>query len=688
MPYGKILVDQIESSAGEQVNTYEITDILKSIALALNVPREAVLNGVAGQVITAEKEYLHNPDDQATWELPAGVGAGEVIVSVVGDQLETDVSSPSAYTLISIVDNYNKLRSANKKQSHTLLYRDSAGDDGGGLFVFDDSDLSGFVTADLLSGLYVAPSDDLTGASGAWVRQWDGWNIRPDWFGDQQNAVLYATNALIALGGNVLLLNKRYKPSDMTSPIQAANISIIGAKKPWFSTNCDRLEGGSIIEGAFRISADNFSHTNVGYDNGEFVRQTYFPTFTGDTNDYPLGGGTWDAFALAQIDVGSPVQRNGYNAKNIIGLCIKSSTVGHALLQESFSDGHMENMHGMYSLHPFVIKGDVVRGGNLNGYAGGDEHFNLKADDYAACNDIDLTSVSTDLQPQNTTPHSAPNVPNYGVFTYSSTANVTDVKLGVVKAWGAVNGVGESGGTVDNFIDGFHIEHLNINGRNYPGASGLFPISDIKHYNYTFGTVKISNVTDACAYKNQATGGGYENAAMKIGTLIVANASLRGLNAVGHGQIIVDTYITRGTVVNKYACDDTARLRIGSSRDEGTVTNRFYNDPITLSAGNWQQYTANAAFGIDLKNYGVIVTGLLQQLSNVNAVICNLPAYLRPAAPTRLPIVIRGTVGGIQTQFATPAPANANLVVNDAVNMATTDADTWLSLDGLRWGFD
>jgi len=78
----------------------EKTDALKSIALALNVPREAVLNGVAGQVITVDAKYLYNPVDQTTWGLPAAVGTGEVIISVVGDQLETDVSSPSKYTMV------------------------------------------------------------------------------------------------------------------------------------------------------------------------------------------------------------------------------------------------------------------------------------------------------------------------------------------------------------------------------------------------------------------------------------------------------------------------------------------------------------------------------------------------------------------------------------------------------------
>lgn len=609
-----------------------------------------------------------------------------VVQGLTNDQLINDILIPLEFVTVAAMK-ASTLAVPHGKRTGDVVR--TLADGASGVFVWNSGDLSALVTSDPLGGVYAAPDSDATGASGAWVREWDFINAHPEWFGDVQDSVIAAINAVSVLGGNIHLnANKRYKPNDMTNPVLKANISIVGGAKPWFSTNCDRLEGGSIIEGRFTVSADNFSHIDVGYDNGEFVRSTYFPTYTGDSNDYPLGGGTWDAFALGQIDIASPVQRQCYRAENIIGLCIKSSTVGHALLQEAFSDGYMRNMHGMYSLHPFVIKGNVVRGGDLHGYGGGEEHFNLKADTYAACNDISLTSVTTDLQPEGTTPHSAPIVPAYGVYTFSATADVTNINLGTVKAWGAVQGVGESGGSVSNFIDGFHIENLNINGRNFAGSAGLMCSSDIKHYNYTFGTVKVTNVADAVAYKAPVTGGGYNNAAMRIGTLIVDSVSLRGINAISYGQIIVDNYITRGTVANKYSCDSTARLRIGDSRDEGSVTNRFYLDPITLSSGNWQQYASNAVFGIDLKNYGVVATGLLQQLSNVNAALCNLPVYLRPNAPTRIPLVISGSTGGIQTQFVTPAPADANLVINDGVNVPVADTDTWLSLDGVSWKFD
>jgi len=84
---------------------------LKTVAIALNKPFNAVEYGKPGVTITATTEFLRNPDDQTTYSIPAGVGDGEVIVSVVGDQLSTDVLT---YTLdrVSFTRNFDTLQSA------------------------------------------------------------------------------------------------------------------------------------------------------------------------------------------------------------------------------------------------------------------------------------------------------------------------------------------------------------------------------------------------------------------------------------------------------------------------------------------------------------------------------------------------------------------------------------------------
>ena len=63
-----------------------------------------------------------------------------------------------------------------------IVYRTAQGDGGHGIFVWSTADLSAKVAADPQSGIYVALTSDPTGASGAWVRQLNGY-VTPKMFG-------------------------------------------------------------------------------------------------------------------------------------------------------------------------------------------------------------------------------------------------------------------------------------------------------------------------------------------------------------------------------------------------------------------------------------------------------------------------------------------------------------------------
>lgn len=66
-----------------------------------------------------------------------------------------------------------------------------------GPFVWEGSDLSVQITADVERAMFVAPASDTTGASGAWVREFGG-VIRVAWFGAVGDGVADDTAALIA----------------------------------------------------------------------------------------------------------------------------------------------------------------------------------------------------------------------------------------------------------------------------------------------------------------------------------------------------------------------------------------------------------------------------------------------------------------------------------------------------------
>lgn len=67
-----------------------------------------------------------------------------------------------------------------------------------GLFYWDGADLSAEVAADPEQGVYVAPALDASGASGAWVRQFDG-AVKPNWWGIDPMGVTPAAAAFQAM---------------------------------------------------------------------------------------------------------------------------------------------------------------------------------------------------------------------------------------------------------------------------------------------------------------------------------------------------------------------------------------------------------------------------------------------------------------------------------------------------------
>lgn len=100
--------------------------------------------------------------------------------------------------------------------------RISAGDGGEGHFRWDSSDLSTEVAADEVTtnegdgGIYVAPASDKTGASGAWVRQFESptssasldarwYGLKADGSTDDSDALTAAISALPSNGGQVVL---------------------------------------------------------------------------------------------------------------------------------------------------------------------------------------------------------------------------------------------------------------------------------------------------------------------------------------------------------------------------------------------------------------------------------------------------------------------------------------------------
>lgn len=90
-----------DPTAAPELGKFKAVNIaeIETTAIALNVPYSEVIADTDGITPLGGKKYIRAISAQTTWATPGGVGAGEIIVSVVGDQLETNVSSPLTYTL-------------------------------------------------------------------------------------------------------------------------------------------------------------------------------------------------------------------------------------------------------------------------------------------------------------------------------------------------------------------------------------------------------------------------------------------------------------------------------------------------------------------------------------------------------------------------------------------------------------
>lgn len=117
-----------------------------------------------------------------------------------GTGTPTDLTPAQARTVLDLAETVRRASTrsdlaALSGATFSTVYLTEAGRQG--VFVWSSTNLSAQVTADPQQGLYVAPSTDVTGASGAWVRQYAG---RADvrWWGAVCDGVTNDTAAIAA----------------------------------------------------------------------------------------------------------------------------------------------------------------------------------------------------------------------------------------------------------------------------------------------------------------------------------------------------------------------------------------------------------------------------------------------------------------------------------------------------------
>lgn len=131
-----------------------------------------------------------------------------------------------------------------------------------GKFIFKTGNFSAAVTADPGQGIYIPKASDTSGATGAWVRQFDG-PLFPEWFGaigdgvtNDRTAIVNTRSAAIALGSDIAVTAGKdfYVGGTLTD---ISGVSLIPGKAARFSGNIDMEKDIRPRDGSLQIDVDS-----------------------------------------------------------------------------------------------------------------------------------------------------------------------------------------------------------------------------------------------------------------------------------------------------------------------------------------------------------------------------------------------------------------------------------------------
>ena len=118
-----------------------------------------------------------------------------------------------------------------------------------GLFAWDPADRSAKVALDTQQGLHVAPATDSTGASGAWVRRFDG-PVNPLWFGLLEGNAGGGNGAANSAALRAMLATLRARAANLVTFYQGVETIRFPTGYYEFAETIDLTEGTFIFQGS------------------------------------------------------------------------------------------------------------------------------------------------------------------------------------------------------------------------------------------------------------------------------------------------------------------------------------------------------------------------------------------------------------------------------------------------------
>lgn len=506
---------------------------------------------------------------------------------------------------------------------------------------------------------------------------------RPDWWGEDA-PVQTAIDALPDAGGMVMLGVRNYRESghSYSAGVTAdavyqdkANIHICGEKKPVLSSDCSSLIYGSVIEGQWLAFADGIQYTNVGFDSGKDVIDTY----AGGTPTAGRWEGLINTFA-SQEQKNANALRRGLKMRGVVCLGYSPTAEIHACIAaEGYTDVDIDDVTVCMNGHGFALKASNVRVSRVTAMCNGLEGVIIKSDtqDTAIASDIQIDTIAAYANAPGYSPHSVATT-GAGVMINASTNDVSGLQIGKIISRGHPRGFDTFFGSGSRVLESFSIGEIITDDNSQAGVYLVGAGANSQTLRSSIGRIHARN-TPVGVFCNTQGGGSL----VHVGAIQAVNCTDVAMDVVSGPGILCD-YIEADN------CDVAAlRLRAGARPLLGKIvllngTPAKYassgSGTVPALATGWSQVSGNDPWGVDYCDGQIVLRGLIAAGGGATNTVMTLPPWARPATNKRG--VVQGSASGGGAQSAVPivVATNGDVIINEIAG-GTSNAAQWLSLN-------
>jgi hypothetical protein len=511
--------------------------------------------------------------------------------------------------------------------------------------------------------------------------------VRPDWWGDVENTLNYATNALPVTGGTVKLANKTYKSNNhaytfgstnTTQHFSKSNVVYQGEKMPQLTNSCRALVNGTIIQDMIIAYANNIEFRDLGIDSGK----TFCDLKYGGPPTAGLGEGLLLTFPDDANKNAASIRKNAI-LHNVIGLSYSPTTPTHAVIVGEGYKGVTctGEVVGCYGVHGIVIKCSDVKADQFTSYCNSGEGVIIKSDAQASTlsYNIQINKIYVDAAgPSGWSPYATTTI-GAGLYFNCAGNNIDRIQIGSFISSGYPAGINTeifAGNTLANVqIDTISVDCTNlvnsVGVRLYQPSGGLINFCQ-------FGKVHVRRCYTGVYAEYLGNG---------------KMTSFDSINAANILDVVVDArqtaYLSVSAIYAEVVTNGIARLIGLPKLLFGQVFKDSVGAPMFTSSNGglvptlkngWTQISNTDTFRIELEGGRVHMRGLIRPGSS--NVFTTLPRWAWPTEPKRF-LVQAYNSSTIVAADLVVAP-NGDVTVNE-ITGSTSNCSNWLSLAGCSW---